>query len=112
MHSKHSKAATKRQKERFERMTKIGCLACRILGLENPGEVNHIVDGMKRKGHDFTYCLCPWHHRGVAPNGMNSRETTELLGPSRYHDGRAFKAIFGNDDQLLKLQNELIEQNA
>jgi len=112
MHSKHGKTATREQKKRFERIAEIGCLACRKLGIENPGEANHIIDGMKRKGHDFSYCLCPWHHRGVTPNGMTVKAATEILGPSRYYDGRSFKNEFGNDDELLKYQNELIGRNA
>jgi len=108
MHSKHAKTATKNEKKRFERITEIGCLACRKNGIENPGEANHIVDGMKRKGHSFSYCLCPWHHRGVTPNGISVKDATAVFGPSRYYDGRSFRKEFGSDEELLEYQNELL----
>ena len=111
MHSKNAKVATKEEKQRFERMAEIGCIACRLQGLKKPlwaPEIHHLIDGMKRRGHSDTICLCTWHHRGVQSPGMNLKEMSRFAGPSLYHDGKAFKEVYGKDDELLKLQNKLL----
>ncbi len=56
---------TKPEKDRIDRMLKLGCAACAELGLWMTAEVHHIVEGNRRMGHWFTIPLCPGHHRNV-----------------------------------------------
>jgi hypothetical protein len=65
-------------------------------------------DGMKRLGHAFTYCLSPWFHRGIPPEGMTVKEATEKIGPSMNHDARSFHKRFGTHKELLAFQNYLL----
>ncbi len=72
-------------------------------------EVHHLTECGRRLGHDFTIALCQWHHRGDPPVGMSKTEATGLYGPS-YADGRRpFAEVFGSDDELLAIQNQLLE---
>lgn len=100
MHSK-ARAATKPEKKRFEKIVEIGCVACRQDGHNGvPGEVHHILDGMKRAGHGFSVCLCPFHHRGIPPG----------TGPSLADGSRLFYARYGSPGEILAYQNSLIAQ--
>lgn len=99
---------TKAQQERFEAIRSVGCVSCLRLGIRSACEIHHLTiggrHGQKRRGHDFTIGLCPWHHRGD-PSGVWS---TEALGPSYAREPRRFREEFGCDDFLLGYQNELI----
>jgi Recombination enhancement, RecA-dependent nuclease len=110
MHSK-SKPPTKVEKKRFQEILARGCCACLTYhdeSLINP-EVHHLLDGGVRRGHEFTVCLCAWHHRGVPPSPVQSvKEATELFGPSLYHDGKAFHAVFGDNSELLAFQESIL----
>ena len=69
--------ATKAQQARFERIKEIGCICClKTLYVYEPPEIHHITDCGRRRGHDYTIGLCPWHHRGVS------------ILPVRSHSGR------------------------
>lgn len=110
MHSKHAKAATKEEKQRFERMAEIGCVACRMnkrIPL-HPTEIHHLIDGNKRIGHSASVPLCQWHHRGVPPCELSSKKANQMFGPSLALNGRAFKEVFGNDSRLLEFTNALL----
>lgn len=101
---------TKAQQARFDVMREIGCIACRMYGFGYvAGEIHHLTSGghhgQKRRGHDYTVCLCSWHHRGVQDGYGHAR------GPSYAHSPKAFRATFGDDDALLAKQNELIEKH-
>jgi hypothetical protein len=114
MHSRSAPRATKEQKERFETIVRIGCVACNQHGLSlYPVEVHHLLDGGARRGHDETVALCAWHHRGVPPlPGMSNKSATEKFGPSLYHDGKAFHEAYGDDDALLLSQADMIEADS
>jgi hypothetical protein len=102
---------TKAQQLRFDRIKAIGCIACRLRGLDKRVlcEVHHLLSGGRRLGHDFTVGLCPWHHRRV-PFGdwLDHANCLRLLGPSLAGGSKPFHAEFGSDGDLLKYQNELL----
>lgn len=65
LHRKYIRATTA-EKERIDRMMRLGCVACAQLGVPNlvATECHHIVEGNKRLGHWYTIPLCSGHHRG------------------------------------------------
>ena len=104
---------TKAQSSRFQHIRAIGCLACLKGGKQSPTpEVHHLTKtgrhGHKRRGHDFTIGLCGWHHQGVPRAGFDERTAAKVHGPSYKLHARAFREQYGQDDDLLVLQNQLI----
>lgn len=93
----------KAEKERYEKLSYLGCIACRVLGYGyTPTEIHHIRFGQgvgKRAGFDQSIPLCPHHHRlggyGVA-----------------YHAGKsAFERAIGKTEvELLELTNQLLKE--
>jgi hypothetical protein len=103
MHSKHAKAATKAEKERFVKIKESGCLCCHIDGNKHvPCDCHHLKAGNMRRGHAYTIGLCLWHHRGV-PTDAAFFPTDP--GPSLANGSRTFHEFYGSDDFLLNLQN-------
>ena len=99
---------TKAQEARFHAIHEIGCIACRKMHRGwVPCHVHHLTiggkHGQKRRGHDYTIGLCPWHHVGVL--GDASKD-----GPSYAKQPRAFRERYGDDDVLLEQQNSAIER--
>lgn len=106
-----AKPATKAERERFDALRLIGCLCCRSRGAWTlPAEIHHLLSGNRRRGHEFTIPLCPWHHRGKVFRGMTAREMTEDFGPSLALGSKPFHAAFGSDEELLAAVNELLAQ--
>lgn len=106
-------APTKAQARRFIAIQESGCIACRQDGRISPGcEIHHQnLDGkagQKRLGHDHTIGLCPWHHRGVLPNGWSLKVATATFGPSLAVNSNAFRERYGDDERILILQNSII----
>jgi hypothetical protein len=105
---------TKAQVKRFEAIVAIGCIACRQNGM-NPErcEVHHLnvcsQPGGKRRGHDFTIGLCPWHHR-ADPMEYGTIYMLKYAGPTWAQHKRKFIETFGTDDVLLAYQNDLIKE--
>ena len=100
------------QAARFQHIRAIGCIASLLDGCRVTPEVHHLnqggYHGGKRRGHDFTIGLSPWHHQGIPPKGMNERQAVVILGPSYKLHKMAFRARYGTDDQLLETTNKLI----
>lgn len=93
----------------------IGCIPCWIAGHEGvPCEKHHLLTtGLhgngKRRGEQATIGCCPYHHRGQAAVGtITARMMRADYGPSYADEPEAFRATFGTDDDLLKLQDDLI----
>lgn len=100
-----TKSRTKADDERIDILTReIGCLCCILKGFDRyqPSEYHHIVEGYKRLGHDYGLPLCPWHHRGIVPDGHSKQTVMGRLGMSLALSKREFKADFGNEHQLKK----------
>ena len=90
-----------------------GCVVAHILGLKYiPCAIHHFTiggkHGQKRRGHDYTIGLNDWSHQGYTVMGWSKDECLERLGPSYADDPGAFRDMFGSDDELLKIQNDLI----
>ena len=100
---------TKSQRERFRLFQHIGCVACRKEGRWNFADVHHLLSGNKRRGHDATIPLCPWHHRGEPAVYVPVREMETLAGPSLARTSRKFRERYGTDDDLLSYTNKLLE---
>lgn len=71
-------------------------------------DYNHCKSGNIRRGHAFGYALCIYHHR-KHPMGDCSLPLTQMLyGPSLMDGSRKFHEIYGSDDELISLQNEVL----
>ena len=95
-----------KHRRRWGRFESVGCVACRLDGFLNRCiQVHHLniggKAGQKRRGHDFTIPLCPWHHQG--------QDTGICLGPSLALESRKFRERYGSDDDLLAMTNSLLE---
>lgn len=99
---------------RFGRIYEIGCIACYKRGWFNECQVHHQnLDehaGQKRIGDEATIGLCPWHHVGEPIGNVSLTDCRRLMGPSMKHEPVKFREVFGSDQDLLRLQNELIEE--
>lgn len=89
--------------ERFDAIFELGCIACRIaqLGI-TPCAVHHLVglnfrcSGKKAKW-EYTIGLCPKHHQ------YGTKEH-----PAIHSHPERFEELFGTQEELLKITNELI----
>jgi len=107
---------TQAQAARFLSIHEIGCIACYALGHGfMPTQIHHLTvggkHGAKRRGHDFTVGLCPWHHVGEPMAGLSHAACADHYGPSYARQPRRFRQEIGSDDYLLDLQNTLIDQH-
>ncbi len=107
---------TASQARRFVAIQEIGCIACSALGHGHmPCHIHHLLvggkHGQKRRGHDFTIGLCPWHHVGEPMAGLSPAACADRYGPSYAKQPRRFRQEIGSDDYLLDLQNTLIEKH-
>ena len=104
---------TKAQVQRFQAIADLGCVACLLDGRGGePPDIHHLLSGGKRRGHDATIGLCPWHHRGQPKNGLGEVGMRALFGPSMHHHKRAFIERYGSDDALLEMQDRLLAKYA
>lgn len=84
----------------LDRITQVGCIACRIfLKVESPAEVHHLDGKVKPGAHLRSIPLCPRHHR-IPGRGWVSRA-----------DGKkAFEAEFMPEDDLLEVTQALVTE--
>ena len=105
-----SKAQTKEDKRRFSLLSQVGCICCKQFGIHNEWiQAHHIVEGNKRRGHQFTLPLCTWHHEGVPPEGMTREQTEALVGPSLKSKKR-FDEVFEGEMELLEKVNDILRE--
>jgi hypothetical protein len=110
-------APTAAQAARFDAIREAGCLVAQILGIGwLPAEIHHMTTGgkhgQKRLGHDASIGLNCWSHRGVPLDGWTPAMCAEVLGPSYAHQPRLFRAVYGNDVELLARQNAILGDEA
>lgn len=89
----------KKEKERFNKLREIGCIACSKLGKFSEPVIHHIRKhtgiGL-RPPHDQTIPLCPEHHN---------------MGNESVHlNKKKFQALFGTELDLLEEANQKIKQ--
>ena len=97
--NKHRLHMKKKEKERFDKLKQIGCIACQKKGLFSEPIIHHIRKhtGMGlRPDHDQTIPLCPQHHN---------------MGNESIHlNKKKFQELFGTELDLLKEANQQIQQ--
>lgn len=102
---------TKADLARFDALQRIGCIACRQRGVFSQADVHHLLSGGRRRGHQFTIPLCPWHHRGLQQDRwVSGPQLDKYLGPSLARAPKSFRAEFGDDETLLETVNKLLER--
>ena len=106
-----SKTPTKAEKDRMTVIKgHIPCLACLFAtGRVRLPEIDHKVSGMKREGHDKTSPLCPYHHRGLIPDGHTKQTISGLLGPSLAWGKRTFEEFFGHENLRITITTRLVK---
>ena len=87
---------TAAQKRYFGRIFEAGCVACNIDGVFSFPEIHHIRKYGKRD-HSRVIGLCPAHHR-----------TGEYGVPSVHGAPMKFREFYGNDEELLAKQKEML----
>ena len=106
-----SKSATRTEKRRMEMIKGLGCIACLVGNWPDMQcEIHHVVDGGKRLGHEHTFSLCTWHHRGIPPEGSTGQEMTDMLGPSLANGSKPFSDSFGSQTLLVAVQDYLLDR--
>jgi len=91
-------------------MQETGCVSCIQLGIfGNPGDVHHLLYAGKRISHQHTICLCTWHHRGHH-DVLSDKLAYERFGPSLAKTKKEFHDKFGDNEDLLWFQNELLRR--
>jgi hypothetical protein len=101
-------AAGVKRLDRFREFQGIGCIACRQRGVFSYADVHHLLSGGKRRGDQYTIPLCPWHHRGMPPAEVNEKEAVRYYGPSLAKQPKLFRAVFGDDGDLLEKVEKLL----
>jgi len=87
-----------------------GCILCLLVtGKTRPPDVHHLTSGSRRRGHQYTIGACPYHHRGLIPEGHTKQSISGLLGYSYAWGRKGFVEFFGSDDLLLKIQNLILD---
>ena len=91
-------------------MQKLGCTACQLDGvpvlcLEKFTTCCREVGALPRP----LVLLCPWHHRGVLPSGRKAEEFAEVHGPSLALTPNAFRRRYGDEEELLAIQDALLD---
>lgn len=107
---------TKAESQRIERLKAGECLCCwlnrqqgRPTAYFGGCDAHHVLSGGRRIGHMATLGLCPWHHRALRPYAdMNDAQATEMFGPSLALGSKPFHALYGSDEELLALQEQLL----
>lgn len=112
------------QVTRWDRMREIGCIACCMnarygysvapVNIMNPMEMQHLLSGGRRRGHDDTIALCHWHHQGkrMPSAEMGYKQQAVLYGPSFGHEPTRFRQLYGREDEQLVYQNRLLASSS
>lgn len=94
-------------KARFDKLTQMGCIVCRRAhGAFVQAEVAHMTDCGRRVGHQSSFPLCAWHHRGIGHTGIKTSDMERLYGPSFARSKKDFEAAFGTEADLVQHTND------
>lgn len=104
---------TSAQRRRHDAIREFGCIVAHMLGMGRvPCEIHHLTiggkHGSKRRGHDHVVGLNPWSHRGEPFGGRTASQCQAMFGPSYARQPRAFRERFGRDDELERVQAEVL----
>lgn len=101
-----SPAINEADRMRYLAFQDIGCICCVIEKRpQTPAQVHHITQDSNQN----TLPLCPWHHQGQAPQGMDDDMATVFYGPSLAVSRRNFEARYGKEEELLVRVNALVQ---
>lgn len=112
---------TKAEGERIEQAKTCACIPCLVwaslgnMPMEDVAELsdyNHAKSGNIRRGHGKGYAGCLWHHRGRVEDGWTHQTMRAHFGPSLMDGSRLFHETYGDDDDLILIQNRLLEARA
>lgn len=93
------KATTKAEKAFHNRIAQIGCIACRMEGIENNHVSIHHIDGRTKPGSHYKVLpLCAVHHQ---------HGTDEF--PSVHPWKARFESKYGSQLELLELCKQIID---
>jgi hypothetical protein len=103
-------APTVAEKQRFQVIQDIGCIACIMkTGIfHTPPQIHHQLDHGRRISHSHSVGLCPWHHDGIIDTDHGQDFIRKMKGPSMKFEPAAFVEEFGTDEEMLEYQNALI----
>ena len=71
-------------------------------------EYDHSKSGNIRRGHEFGFASCQWHHRRIPLQGWSTRRMRAHFGPSLLDGSALFHDTYGSDDALIALQNAIL----
>ena len=96
---------TKAEKQYWDRLANLGCIACRIDGVHNPVVSIHHIDGRTKPGcHKLVLPLCAGHHQ----DGTDNDKSRIAVHPYK----RRFEARYGSQMALKVMCDELLERAA
>lgn len=106
-----AKAPNAAEKQRLDILKEhCPCLLCLLKkGRVRLPDIQHMVAGFTRLGHEATYSSCEWHHRGLVPDGYTRQRMMGYLGPSLAMGKRTFVQEYGSEELLLAVQNYILE---
>ena len=93
------------KKERFNAIIELGCIVCReFYYVFTLASIHHLTglkyrSGGKRASDDDTIGLCPGHHQYGSYDH-----------PSIHSHPKRFEELFGTQEELLNITNELIRE--
>lgn len=115
--------ATPAEAERETLARSFGCICCYInirdsLFQRAPSRCtkNHCNLGGRagslNRGERFTFIACEWHHLGnsveIGSRFLTQTEMARRYGPSLAKGSKTFRAVYGDDDTLIALTDEMI----
>lgn len=110
MQSKSTRKPTIAEQQRFQAIKEVGCTPCWLEGRSfEPCDIQHVVKGRKRLGHEWTYGCCPWHHRGLVTYPADTKMMEHVVGPSLARSPKDYHAKYGSEEELVDLCNKMIE---
>lgn len=115
-----AKPPTKAESERMRDAKESVCIPCLVwasagnMPLEHvavESDYDHSKSGNKRRGHAYGFASCLWHHRGRVSEGWTHAQLRAYFGPSLMDGSRLFREVYGSDDDLIRLQNEILSSS-
>ena len=88
------------------------CIACtlskvkQVSATESHHQNKFGLAGKERLGDHAQVPLCQYHHRNVIPLGQSGKLMRSIFGPSLAGEPKAFRSVFGEDQDLLELTNK------
>lgn len=96
------RAVTADEREQWDRLAGLGCIACMRDGVHQPVVSIHHIDGRTKPGcHKLVLPLCAGHHQ------QGTGENKELVAVHPYK--ARFEALYGSQEYLMQLCAKMLE---